>query len=99
LAVSSSSYSNDKLANDRFEAHTPGMNSEAQKAIVVFACPKCGAIYQATQYQVPDTRFGIFNCLACHTQIHAWHRAYDFSDWRVGFMEKSPDDLLARFIF
>jgi hypothetical protein len=54
--------------------------------IVVFACPKCGAVYQATQHQVPDTSFGIFNCLACHAQVYAWNGAYDFSDWKAGVL-------------
>ena len=59
--------------------------NRATQTIVIFACPKCGAIYQATQHPVPDTRFGIFNCLACHTQVYAWNGLYDFVDWEVGF--------------
>jgi len=63
------------------------MNSATQPTTVVFACQNCGAIYQATQRRVPDTSFGIFNCLKCHTQVHAWHEAYDFLDWKVGLLD------------
>src|ERR1700730_595914 len=28
---------------------------------VVFACPKCGTIYRATQRRGPGTHFGVFN--------------------------------------
>jgi predicted RNA-binding Zn-ribbon protein involved in translation (DUF1610 family) len=69
----------------RFETHTPGMTRGAQST-VVFACPNCGAIYQAAQHRVPDRCFGVFNCLACHAQVYAWHGAYDFLDWKVGFL-------------
>jgi hypothetical protein len=65
------------------------MSSRAQPITVVFACPECSAVYQATQHQVPDTSFGIFNCLACHAQVYAWNGAYEFSDWKAGFSAPS----------
>jgi hypothetical protein len=61
------------------------MNSATQQAIVVFACPKCGTIYRATQRRGPGTHFGVFNCIACHAQVYAWSGLYDFLDWKVGF--------------
>jgi hypothetical protein len=64
------------------------MNRVTQ-TIVVFACPKCGAVYQARQHRRADKNFGVFNCLACHTQVYAWHGLHDFLDWQVGF---SPGD-------
>jgi hypothetical protein len=78
------------LAKARFEAHTRGMNSGMQTT-VIFACRKCGAIYQATQHRGADTHFGVFNCLACHclachTQVYAWHGLHDYLDWKVGFL-------------
>ena len=63
----------------------------ATPTTVVFACPKCAAIYRATQYQVPDMCFGTFNCLACHTQVYAWNGLYDFVDWEVGFRAGDAD--------
>ncbi len=66
----------------RFDAHTHEMT--AAPATIVFACPSCGAIYHATQHRGVDTHFGVFNCLACHAQVYAWHGPYDFLDWKVG---------------
>ena len=74
------------LAKARFEAHTSGMNSAMHQITVVFACRKCGAIYQASQRRCTDRHFGVYNCLACRTQVYAWHGAYDFLDWKVGFL-------------
>jgi hypothetical protein len=70
--------------------------SSRHQTTVVFACPKCGAIYQATQYQVPDPRFGIFNCLACHTQVYAWNGLYDFLDWKAGDCARSNQPRTSR---
>ena len=52
---------------------------------VVFACLKCGTIYQALQRRGPGTHFGVFNCITCHTEVYAWNGLYDFLDWQVGF--------------
>jgi predicted RNA-binding Zn-ribbon protein involved in translation (DUF1610 family) len=62
------------------------MNSATQPITVIFACPRCGTVYRASQYRGVGTQFGIFNCLACHTQVYAWNGAYDFSDWKVGVL-------------
>jgi hypothetical protein len=48
--------------------------------VVVFAWPSCAAVYNAKQYPVPDLRFGLFNCLACRTQVYAWNGLYDLVD-------------------
>jgi hypothetical protein len=58
---------------------------------VVFACPACGTIYQASQRRGPGTHFGVFNCIACHTEVHAWNGLYDFLDWQVGFSLRAGD--------
>jgi hypothetical protein len=60
--------------------------NRAMHQIMVFACRKCGAIYQASQRRRTDRHFGVHNCLACHTQVYAWHGTYDFVDWKVGFL-------------
>jgi hypothetical protein len=60
--------------------------SSQHQTIVVFACPKCPAVYQAKQHVVPTTCFGVFHCIKCTTQVYAWHGTYDFSDWTVGFL-------------
>ena len=70
----------------QFEARTSGMNSARHQITVVFACRKCGAIYQASQRRCTDRHFGVYNCLACRTQVYAWHGTYDFVDWKVGFL-------------
>jgi hypothetical protein len=59
--------------------------SSRHQTIVIFACPKCPAIYQATQNVVPATCFGIFHCIKCTAQVYAWQGRYDFSDWTAGF--------------
>jgi DNA-directed RNA polymerase subunit RPC12/RpoP len=51
---------------------------------VVFACPRCGTIYQAKQHRGPGTHFGVFKCVACKSQVYAWSGLYDFLDWQVG---------------
>jgi hypothetical protein len=82
------------LAISRFEAHTHEMT--ATDATIVFACLNCGAIYNATQHRGVNRHFGVFNCLACHTQVYAWHGAYDFLDWKVGLPAAGPYHPLAR---
>jgi len=60
------------------------MNSATQQTTVVFACPRCGAIYRATQHRGQGTHFGVFNCVASKTQVYAWSGLYDFLNWKVG---------------
>ena len=49
---------------------------------VIFSCPKCGALYEATQEQHPDKHFGNFKCEDCKAEVHAWAGIYDFFDWK-----------------
>jgi predicted RNA-binding Zn-ribbon protein involved in translation (DUF1610 family) len=56
---------------------------------VVFTCWRCGAVYRAAQHRRTDRYYGVFNCIACHTQVYAWNGAYDFLDWQVGFSAPS----------
>ena len=49
---------------------------------VIFSCPKCGALYEATQEQHPDKHFGNFKCEDCKVEVHAWAGIYDFFDWK-----------------
>jgi predicted RNA-binding Zn-ribbon protein involved in translation (DUF1610 family) len=74
------------LANTRFEAHIPGMNSATQPITVVFACPQCGSVYRASQYRGMGAHFGVFNCVSCHAQVYAWSGLYDFLDWQLGLL-------------
>ena len=61
------------------------MNSTTWPITVVFACPECATVYRASQYRGVGTHFGVFNCVACHTQVYSWSDIYDFLDWQVGF--------------
>jgi hypothetical protein len=54
---------------------------------VIFSCPKCGLLYQATQEQCPDKHFGTFNCGDCKTSVHSWSGVYDFFDWKAIVMK------------
>src|SRR5665213_1853012 len=48
---------------------------------VIFCCPNCDLIYQATQERAPG-RGGRFDCMKCNAEIHRWSGEYDFVVWR-----------------
>jgi peptide subunit release factor 1 (eRF1) len=49
---------------------------------VIFACPKCGIAYQATQEQHPNQP-DTFKCRNCQTEVHAWSGIFSFFDWKA----------------
>ena len=51
--------------------------------IVIFACPKCGIVYRATQLKLPYERPGRFDCVDCMAEVHSWTDLYDFTDWKA----------------
>jgi predicted RNA-binding Zn-ribbon protein involved in translation (DUF1610 family) len=58
----------------------------ATQITVMFSCPKCGALCDATQEQHPDEHYGKFKCQDCGTEVHAWSGIYDFVDWKAATM-------------
>jgi hypothetical protein len=48
---------------------------------VVFVCPKCPSIYQATQRATHDSA-GQFDCIGCGAKVHVWAGKYDYTDWQ-----------------
>jgi hypothetical protein len=56
---------------------------------VIFCCPRCGLIYQATQERVPIKRGGRIECMKCNAEIHRWSGEYDFVVWRP-LSERAP---------
>jgi hypothetical protein len=65
------------------------MTSRTQTT-VIFACPKCGIAYQASQQQHPDDHSGSFKCQDCRTEVHAWS-GFSFFDWKA--YEKIAENL------
>jgi len=57
--------------------------SSGTQTTVIFACPKCGTAYQATQEQHPDQHSGSFKCQDCQTEVHAWSGVFSFFDWKA----------------
>ena len=70
--------------------YAPGMTSRTQTT-VIFACPKCGIAYQASQQQHPDDHSGSFKCQDCRTEVHAWSGVFSFFDWKA--YEKTAENL------
>jgi hypothetical protein len=54
----------------RMRCNTPGMASRTQST-VIFACPKCGIAYQATQQQDPDDQKYSFGSPLWEREKHA----------------------------
>jgi hypothetical protein len=52
---------------------------------VVFTCWRCGAVYRAAQHRRTDRYYGVFNCIACHTQVYAWNGPMIFWTGRWDF--------------
>ncbi len=65
--------------------------SSGTQTTVIFACPKCGTAYQATQQQHPDDHSGSFKCQDCRTEVHAWSGIFSFFDWKA--YEKIAENL------
>ena len=65
--------------------------SSGTQTTVIFACPKCGTAYQATQQQRPDDHSGSFKCQDCRTEVHAWSGIFSFFDWKA--YEKVAENL------
>jgi predicted RNA-binding Zn-ribbon protein involved in translation (DUF1610 family) len=53
------------------------------RTTVVFSCPKCGRIYQATQEHVAEKRAGGVDCQDCGTVIHTWYGFFRYADWKA----------------
>jgi peptide subunit release factor 1 (eRF1) len=58
------------------------MPDRLRSTAVIFACPKCGQAYRATQQRFPYERPGRFDCIKCNAEVHAWRGFFDFVDWR-----------------
>ena len=58
--------------------------------IVYFSCPKCPAVYQATQAPRAEKGHNRFSCKNCGTPVQEWTGLYDFFDWR--HVMKAPPD-------
>ena len=50
---------------------------------VLFSCPRCFKLYQASQDLLGrgEQRYGRFDCPVCQTLIHAWAGSYDYAVW------------------
>jgi len=46
---------------------------------VIFACPKCNAVFEAVQEHSKGR--GKFDCMTCHDRVHTWDGYYDFTGW------------------
>ena len=57
--------------------------TRGMQTTVIFACPKCGIFYQATQEQHPDDHSGRIRCQDCQTEVHAWSGVFSFFDWKA----------------
>jgi predicted RNA-binding Zn-ribbon protein involved in translation (DUF1610 family) len=57
------------------------MMNWAAQTTVVFACPKCGAIYRALQTRTSEVKTQRYACPGCKAQVHAWSGVYDYSEW------------------
>jgi hypothetical protein len=74
------------LESDRFVVHIEGMS---QPTTVVFSCPKCGLVYQATQQHDPINRPGRFDCMHCRATVHSWTDVYDYVVWKPLKMKRA----------
>jgi hypothetical protein len=48
---------------------------------IIFACPRCGATFQALQTRTFNVPPDSFRCLVCDKVVHQWHGVYDYVDW------------------
>jgi hypothetical protein len=63
------------------------MSSSSERQVIVpgskivFACPRCGATFQALQKKKFNVRQDSFSCLVCDKVVHQWSGVYDYLDW------------------
>jgi hypothetical protein len=69
------------------------MSERLRSICVVFACPKCGQAYGATQQHFPYERPGRFDCVACNGPVHAWRGFFDFTDWKALRLPEQADSI------
>jgi len=46
-----------------------------------FTCPGCGLNYTTTREERDSKRSGMFICVVCDAEVHAWSGRFDFFAW------------------
>jgi predicted RNA-binding Zn-ribbon protein involved in translation (DUF1610 family) len=68
---SSKAKEQDNLASAPVHANKRRADAAPNQIMVVFLCPHCGWLYQATQIRPADKVSGCFNCKGCTEEVHS----------------------------
>jgi hypothetical protein len=66
-----------QLLNRAASVFNPAKSS--RRVRVVFACHRCGVVYEA--FQEHEISAGRFDCSKCGTMVYSWTGYYNYTGW------------------